>query len=213
MAPTLDAGTEHIRYWHGSRSMRALVAILGAGSPQSECWEWKRTCDRDGYGRINFNGREGRTHRAAWLLVKGEIPAGLQVLHRCDNPPCVNPSHLFLGTSLDNNRDCKAKGRTAKGTRNGTHTCPESRPRGDRNPSRSKPWTRPRGSANGMSTHWESRLHGTKCHLAKLTESDIPTIRAMAAGPFAASFIADFYGVSFGSIRKVIRRATWKHVP
>jgi len=57
----------------------------------------------------------------AWTVCRGEIPPGLHVLHRCDNPPCVNPAHLFLGTAYDNNRDRAAKGRSAplRGEKNG----------------------------------------------------------------------------------------------
>ncbi len=56
-------------------------------------------------------------HRAAWEYTRGPVPAGLFVLHRCDNPPCCNPAHLFLGTQADNMADMQAKGRQAKGER------------------------------------------------------------------------------------------------
>jgi hypothetical protein len=65
-----------------------------------------------------MNGREHGAHRALWMLTNGPIPAGLFVLHRCDNPPCCNPDHLFLGTPADNMRDMSEKGR-AKGARKG----------------------------------------------------------------------------------------------
>lgn len=61
-----------------------------------------------------------RSHRAAWELTHGPVPDGLFVLHRCDNPPCCNPAHLFLGTRGDNNRDARAKGRHVHGERVGT---------------------------------------------------------------------------------------------
>jgi hypothetical protein len=70
-----------------------------------------------GYGR--FNGQ--LAHRTMWRLVIGPIPDALCVLHRCDNPPCVNPSHLFLGTNLDNRRDSIQKGRAPKG--DAIHSC------------------------------------------------------------------------------------------
>lgn len=74
------------------------------------CWEWMRGRDQDGYGNLRW-GKEQRTNRIAWLLVYGAIPKDKQVLHRCDNPPCCNPLHLFLGTDADNKEDMWAKGR------------------------------------------------------------------------------------------------------
>ena len=75
----------------------------------NECWEWKASIEAGSLGYGSF----GNTlaHRASWNINKGEIPKGMQVLHRCDNPKCVNPLHLFLGTQADNIHDCMAKGR------------------------------------------------------------------------------------------------------
>lgn len=75
------------------------------------CLEWTGKRHK-GYGVTTF-GRNSTvfTHRKVWMLTFGAIPAGLCVLHRCDNPPCCNPDHLFLGTALDNARDRTAKGR------------------------------------------------------------------------------------------------------
>lgn len=73
----------------------------------------------DGYGRLWINGRKIYAHRLAWIKSNGIIPNNLFVLHKCDNPPCINVEHLFLGTNKDNMRDCVNKGRSTKGTRNG----------------------------------------------------------------------------------------------
>lgn len=80
------------------------------------CWLWRCARSNYGYGRFAFEGKNGHAHRVAWLLVKGTIPPGMYVLHKCDNPPCCNPDHLFLGTHLDNIADRCAKGRTKVGT-------------------------------------------------------------------------------------------------
>jgi hypothetical protein len=78
------------------------------------CLEWQRNRDKDGYGRIHFDGRYQKVHRVAYQLLVGPIPEGMLVCHRCDNPPCINPNHLWLGTQLDNQRDKWAKGRAPR---------------------------------------------------------------------------------------------------
>jgi HNH endonuclease len=78
-----------------------------------ECWQWMKHIDGEGYGRALPRNKKHSVlaHRSAWLLVNGRIPKGLHVLHRCDNPACCNPSHLFLGTHQDNMRDRNKKRR------------------------------------------------------------------------------------------------------
>lgn len=78
------------------------------------CLEWQgNRLAKMGYGQISVNGRVIGVHRYAWERANGPVPLGLMVLHRCDNPPCCNVSHLFLGTNADNMADRKAKGRYA----------------------------------------------------------------------------------------------------
>ncbi len=94
-------------------------------SSGASCWQWLGIVDRYGYGRFYVKGEEKRTgaHRTAWLLCRGPVPKGMNVLHRCDNPGCVNPGHLFLGTQEDNMHDMDAKGRRGdiNGEKNGLH--------------------------------------------------------------------------------------------
>ena len=85
-----------------------------------ECWVWTGGTNGVGYGRVSdADGRTVLTHRLVYQLEVGPIPEGLWVLHHCDNPPCVNPAHLFLGTVGDNNRDARAKGRAFGPPRSG----------------------------------------------------------------------------------------------
>lgn len=78
------------------------------------CWEWKMNFTRGGYGSFFYMGKIQRAHRVSYFLHKGEIRDGFVVCHKCDNPKCVNPDHLFVGTYSDNNKDKVLKGRHAK---------------------------------------------------------------------------------------------------
>lgn len=98
---------------------------------ESGCWEWLKSTNKKGYGRVGQNCSvflkygERLAHRISWLVYNGPIPPDACVLHKCDNPKCINPKHLFLGTIGDNNRDMHAKGRAtlvrARGVEHHSH--------------------------------------------------------------------------------------------
>lgn len=115
----------------------------------SGCWEWTgKQWNKTWYGVFWLNGRNHGAHRIAYELSVGPIPPGLCVLHICDNPLCVRPDHLRLGTHAENRADCVAKGRQAKGATYWAISQPEKLARGER--------------------HWG----------AKLTEEQVRDIRA-----------------------------------
>lgn len=106
------------RRGHHRNAQKPILERLWTKVDKSgECWNWTGRTHRFGYGEITFNGEKQGTHRVAWVLANGPIPTGLSVLHRCDNPRCVRPDHLFLGTQTDNQRDMREKGRHIKGSR------------------------------------------------------------------------------------------------
>src|SRR5262245_42772758 len=131
----------------------------------NSCWLWIGV-KRRGYGAFSLGGGYVAAHRLSYELHIGPIPKNLLVLHNCpdgDNPACVNPAHLFIGTQLDNIRDMRQKKREryAAGDDNGARTHPERLARGIR---------------HGSQTHPESVRRGTKSSGAKLTEQDVCTI-------------------------------------
>jgi len=151
----------------------------------TECWIWSAGCEGQGYGCFPCNGRNWKAHRYAWELKNGPIPRGKCVLHRCDNPPCVNEKHLFLGTKKMNTQDMIAKGRG--GWKNGTE------------------W---------QSTHAGKSPKGELNRHAKLTYTDVVAIRQLAAllGP-TTRIVALQYKLHPDTVRAIVKRKLWSHLP
>lgn len=113
-------GQPRARFVHGHNGRVDPLERLCRGievDSVTGCWNWVGATT-SGYGEIHVDGSPELTHRLMWMSVFGPISDGLFVCHKCDNRPCCNPEHLFLGTTLDNMRDMSRKGRAARGTRN-----------------------------------------------------------------------------------------------
>ena len=82
--------------------------------PIEKCWEWQASVNGKGYGQLSMQGATIKAHRLAYTLARGPIPSNMCVCHHCDNPPCCNPSHLFIGTHADNKLDAILKGRAKR---------------------------------------------------------------------------------------------------
>lgn len=111
------------------RSFWSYVALGGL----DQCWPWLKSCN-EGYGQFHtrLNGSKKRhvAHRLAFELATGTVLTALEyVLHSCDNPPCCNPCHMFLGDARANILDCKSKGRNAAGEKHGCHVLTEQQVR------------------------------------------------------------------------------------
>jgi hypothetical protein len=100
----MEKKTIEQRFWE------KVDTSLGYG-PNGDCWKWTGVLNNMGYGQLLINGRMKYSHRYSYQLRYGSFPDAMRVLHKCDNPRCCNPEHLFLGTQMDNVHDMMAKGR------------------------------------------------------------------------------------------------------
>jgi len=181
------------------------------------CWNWTASTFDGGYGQFRVGGRAGKNliaTRWLWVSMFGPIPNGLWVLHKCDNPRCCNPKHLFLGTHLDNIRDRDAKGRQVQGDAHWARRTPSKLARGDRHYSRTRPHLVASGDRHGTHRHPESvayqqgEAHGS----STLTAHDIVTIRQLRADGKLLRDLAQQFGVSEGHISGITHRKYWAHI-
>lgn len=149
------------------------------------CWVWTGSRFPLGYGTVSVASRQNQgAHRVSWRLTQGPIPEGLMVCHRCDNRPCVRPSHLFLSTAKGNFDDMVRKGR--------------------RNVAR--------GDRLFFARHPEMLVRGENHRCAKLTEEQVRELRARVAAGERQADLAREAGISRASMSKMILRESWKHV-
>jgi len=195
---------------------------------ENGCIEWIGTKGFFGYGRMYFNGKEDKAHRVSYVLNNGEIPKGLFVCHKCDNPSCVNPEHLFLGTALDNNRDRILKGRSV-------HLSGEDVPTSKLTENQVKDIyvddrvhtliakdfnvTRECVSSIKNKRSWKNVTDKIDCaytqkdkrfNFSKLTLDDVKYIKNNKE--IGVNLLADKFGVCEYTINRIIKGKTWKDV-
>lgn len=171
-----------------------------------ECWPWSLSRGNHGYGQVSYQRTMHLTHRIAYEMTHGPIPDGLWVLHSCDNPPCCNPKHMFLGTHTDNMRDMTAKGR------NGVHRHPERYPRGDSHPSRTMPERLSRGDNHYTRQHPEKVMRGELNGRARFTEQNIRDMRQQHEQGIAIRELARRYKADRKTIQAIVKHRIWRHI-
>lgn len=154
--------------------------------PNTGCWLWCAASSSKGYGCLGFGGKMLRAHR---VVLSHKIGRPLEshelACHACDQPSCVNPDHLWVGSSRDNLADMRAKGRHAQGSKNGMHT---------------KPWRRSLGDRNGMRHSKRTRLNHEKA-------SEIRSL--YGSKRFSQRQLAQRFGVSRRAIQMIVNGTIW----
>lgn len=108
--------SKRVRYMACASLAEKLAAYSDRSGGTESCWPWLAATQRHGYGKVSDpeRKRDVAAHRASWELVNGPIPDGMEICHSCDNPPCINPAHLFLCSHSENMADMRSKGRSGR---------------------------------------------------------------------------------------------------
>lgn len=184
------------RYPHTDPATRFWSKVDKSAGPEG-CWTWMGGISPSGYGKfwLDANGIKNiGAHRYSYVLHLGPIPDDLYVCHKCDKRSCVNPTHLFLGTSSDNMQDASIKGRLFTGDQHWTHSHPE--------------WV------SHAPKHWNrlAERQGENNPQAKLTAEQVREMRSAFVLGIPAPKLAKKYGICRSTVHRIVKRIAWKHI-
>lgn len=215
---------------------RVLTRFWSKVDTFGDCWEWKAGRMRDGYGRFSINGITFPAHRIAYCIYNSADPGALLVCHKCDNPGCVNPSHLFVGAPIDNALDKIEKGRDnpAVGERGSNAAMTDVSAHVARDMYATWKYTcrdiaihfgvdritiqrivtgRTYKTAGGpISRNNKRHTDGERNGRAKLKEQDVRDIRSLFSGGKTVLQISRMLDLHESTVGNVVKRKTWKSV-
>lgn len=219
------------KYRGNKNSVRTLADLEARSKVElsTGCRIWLRSKDKDGYGRVRFEGKNVAVHRLAWTFANGDIPERLIMMHSCDNPPCFNLAHLTCGTNIDNHDDSKAKGRAAIQPGSVHHNAKltesqviEIRASDDFHYAIAKKYGISRANVSMIKSgfSWNhisgavppkrgQRARGERAGLSKLTDAIVLEIRADKG---TNQSIANRFGISTTTVSFIKNRKTWTHI-
>lgn len=152
--------------------------------PETECWLWAGVYSARGYGVIGHGGKNFYAHRVAYQVSNGEIPSGHFICHRCDNPACVRPDHLFAGTPADNMQDKVLKGRQSRGE---THAATFLK----------------------SESYWNNLARGERHWASKLTAAQrTEIVSAYQAGEGSQAAIGRRFGITQSRVHQLCKRTS-----
>lgn len=163
--------------------LRLSIQIHSEPIPEAGCWIWTKSVDKDGYGKACYRNTSIPAHRLSWMLFRGPLRAGYVLMHRCDVPACVNPSHLREGTSQENTADKMMKGRhrTASGPNHYLKRNPHAR-------------------------------SGDKSSRSKVSEAQAIEIRRRFSAGEKQKDLATEFGITRSAISGIVTRRTFNHL-